>query len=112
MPASNLKKRKMSSKLYRQKKSELSAKEKLLLSSVNNSSSKIKKIALWSLAAGLIALIGWGIYKSFTPTKSEKKKRKKGRRKIPKNYPAIDAILEQIAPQIGNWILKEFRTKK
>lgn len=93
---------------YKKKSQELAAKEKLLLEDLDSSGGRLKKIALWSLGAGIIALIGWGLYSAFIPGK-KKMRKKKSKKRIPKNYPMVDAWMEQIAPKLGNWILKEFK---
>ena len=94
---------------YHEKKQELASKEKMLLQYLDSSGGKIKKITLWSLGAGLIALIGWGIYNSFLPEKKKKAKRNKPKNKPPQDTPIIESILENAAPRLGNWILKEFK---
>ncbi|MEQ9229357.1 MAG: hypothetical protein RIF46_01655 [Cyclobacteriaceae bacterium] len=90
------------------RKKELSDKEKILLGDLDEKGSKIKKIALWSLGAGLVVLIIYGVYRSFAP-ESKKKKSKKKDKSPPKNNEFIDSAIEQIGPKIGNWILREFK---
>ena len=89
-----------------ERKKELKQKESLLLAGLDKKGSKLQNVALWSLGTGLVGLIGWGIYKSLSPTKIKKKKKDK---KPPKDYPALDSFIEQTAPKIGKWILKEFK---
>lgn len=92
---------------YRERERELGEKESLLLDDLNQKNSKVKKILIWSLAAGLVGLVFYGFYRSFTPS-SKSKKKKKVKKNVPGDYPIVDSALEQIAPRIGKWILKEF----
>ncbi len=91
-----------------QRKKELSEKEKLLLGDLDEKGSKLKKLALWGLSAGIIALIFYGVYRSLSPAPKKKKSKKK--HKTPsQNNEFIDSAIEQIGPKIGNWILREFK---
>lgn len=96
------------SKKFLEKREELAAKEKLLLGDLDEKGGKIKKIALWSLGAGLVGLIIYGIYKSFEP-EPKKKKRKKKSKTAPENNEFVDSAIEQLGPRLGDWILKEFK---
>ena len=98
------------SRAYTDKKKELKEKESLILSGFDRGGSRFKQVLLWSLVAGLVGLISWGIYRSVSPSKG-KKKSKKNRKNAPKDIPMIDSILENAAPRLGKWILKEFETK-
>lgn len=102
-----------SSKAYMTKKQELKEKEDLLLKTMDEGSEKIKKVFVWSLVVGLLALVGWGIFKSFSGKrpKGEGKKKKKSKQ-VPKDYPVVDSLIEQAAPKLGQWILDEFKTKR
>ena len=60
------------SKTWKKKKEELAQKESLLLKDLNQNSSKAKKVAIWALGAGVVALVGYGIYRSFGSEKFEK----------------------------------------
>ncbi len=91
-----------------QRKKELSEKEQLLLGDLGEKGSKLKKIALWALGAGIVGLIFYGIYRSFSPV-PKKKKSKKKHKSPPQNNEFIDSAIEQIGPKIGNWILREFK---
>ncbi len=95
-------------KTYQTKSQELAAKEKMLLDDLDTSGGRLKKIALWSLGAGLIGLVFWGLFSAFS-SKEKKPKKKKSKGKVPKNYPIVDSWIEQVAPKVGDWILKEFK---
>ena len=102
------------SSVYSQQKAELKAKESLLLEDLNTGGEKAKRIALWGLGVGLIALIGYGIYRGFSDKpKKEKKERKENtkatKKKLPKEDLLVDQAIQNLAPSIGKWILKEFK---
>ncbi len=96
------------------KKEELAQKESILLKDLNQNSSKAKKVALWALGAGAVALVGYGIYRSFSSEKppkesNRKKTSKREKRGVPKDSPIVDTAIENLAPSIGKWLLKQFK---
>jgi len=106
------------SKTWKNKKSELQQKEQMLLEDLNVNGSKVKRIARWSLGTGLAALVGYGIYRAFsTPsseeiqTRKEKREReaKEKKRGNPKDLPYVDSAIENLAPMLGKWLLKQLK---
>ena len=83
----------------------MAQKEKLLLADMNVS--KGKKIALWSLGVGLVSLVGYGIYKAISDSDNPKSKEKK--KKVPADWPITDSAIENLAPTVGKWLLKQLK---
>lgn len=100
------------SKIWQRKKIELQQKEQFLLDELNVNKAKTKKIVLWSLGSGAIALMGYGIYRAFSTSPSERiihKKKKKRLPKTPKDLPIIDSVVESLGPILGAWLVKQLK---
>jgi hypothetical protein len=100
----------MSKSTYQSRKSDLDQKEKLLLSDMNEKSDKVKQVVKWSLIAGVIALLGFGLYRSFTDEPVKKKKKKKHKRDespmlFEDDNKVVDAMINYGSPIIGKWLL-------
>ncbi len=97
------------------RKLELEQKERLLLSDMSEKGSKVKQIAIWSLVAGVIGLLGYGIYRSFSGTPKKKKKKK---HKVQDAAPhsesnqLIDNAITFGGPVIGRWLLNQLQRKE
>lgn len=99
---------------YLSRKSELVEKEKLLLSDMTEKGDKVKTVVKWSLIAGLIALLGYGLYKSFAGTPPKKKKKNKGKKRdiapvISDDNKIVDSLITYGSPIIGNWLLNSLK---
>ncbi len=97
------------SKKWINRKIELAQKENLLLEDLNFNSSKAKKIALWSLGSGVVALLGYGIYQTFFNSHPEKRKKKNEKKWVPKDSPFVDTAIENIGPSLGKWLLRQLK---
>ncbi|MCP4459732.1 MAG: hypothetical protein GY816_17170 [Cytophagales bacterium] len=94
------------SRTLRTRKDELAQKEKLLLAELNVS--KAKKVALWSLGAGVVSLIGYGVYKYLsTDTRDDHPSKRKVSKKVPKDSPIVDSAIKNLGPNLGKWLLKQ-----
>jgi len=95
---------------------ELQQKEKLLLSDMSEKSAKVKQIAIWSLVAGLVGLLGYGIYRSLSsaPKKKKGKKHKvvKAAQRPEEENKIVDKAIEYGAPIVGQWILNQLGSKE
>ena len=99
---------------YQSRKSELAQKEKLSLSDMMEQGDKVKQVLKWSLLAGLIALLGFGLYKSLTNPPKKKKKKKGNKVATPifeEDNKIVDSIITYASPIIGNWLLKNVKDK-
>lgn len=100
---------------YQSRKSELEQKEKLILSDMTESGDKVKQIVKWSLIAGLIALLGFGLYKSLANPPAKKKKKKKSKKtespQLDDDNKIVDSIITHASPIIGSWLLRNFKDK-
>jgi hypothetical protein len=96
------------------RKLELEQKERLLLSDMSEKGSKVKQIAIWSLVAGVIGLLGYGIYRSFShPPKKKKKKKHKVQETVQhsESNQLIDNAITFGGPVIGRWLLNQLQRK-
>ena len=115
MQAINFKTRKKMSKstAYQSRKSELEQKEKLLLSDMSEKGDKVKTIVKWSLLAGVIALLGFGLYRSFTSPPPKKKKKKNKKREfdpiIEEDNQIVDSLITYGSPIIGDWLMRTLK---
>lgn len=92
------------------RKEELAQKERLLMADMSEKGEKIKKVVKWSLIAGLLALLGYGLYRAFAGDDApKKKKKKKGKMQPPQDSPWVDDLIEFSAPSLGKWLLKTFK---
>ena len=98
---------------YQSRKSELEQKEKLLLSDMSEKGDKVKTIVKWSLLAGVIALLGFGLYRSFTSPPPKKKKKKNKKREyapiIEEDNKIVDSLITYGSPIIGDWLLRTLK---
>jgi hypothetical protein len=99
---------------YQSRKSGLEQKEKLLLSDMNEKSDKVKQVVKWSLIAGLIALLGFGLYRSFSNPSTKTKKKKKGKAKESllsrdDENKVMDSLITYGSPILGNWLLRNLK---
>ena len=79
--------------------------------------SRVKQIAIWALIAGVIGLVGYGIYRSVSPTPKKKKKKKKKEGKPSVLQPQednklVDTAIEYGAPIVGRWLLNQLGSKE
>ena len=98
----------MSKSIIEKRKQALKEKERIMLSDIEGSSgSRNKRILLWSLAAGIIAMTGYGIYQATSDHEEIKKtkKKKKKSKGVPKDSEIIDSAIERIGPMVGKWII-------
>lgn len=107
----------MSNSALSSRKLELQQKEKMLLSDMSEKGSRVKQVAIWALVAGVIGLIGYGIFRSVSPTSKKKKKKKNKEGKAAARQPQednklVDTAIEYGAPIVGRWLLNQLGTKE
>ena len=91
--------------IWKNRKEELDQKEQILLEKINLKNPKTKKIVFWSLGSGMLALIGYMVYRAFTVEEKEKRKKKY----VPSAWPIVNSAIENVGSTLGKWLLKQLK---